>query len=56
MITNWKTSAAGAIGGIPQIVEGISTKNWTILASGICTLLMGLCAKDSQVTGGSIQQ
>ena len=53
---NWKTSAVGVIGAIPQIVEGIQSKNWSQVATGICTLLLGLFAKDNNVTGGSIVQ
>lgn len=56
MLVNWRTSAIGVIGAIPQIVEGITSKNWAMLATGICTLLMGLCAKDSNVTGGTVIQ
>lgn len=55
-LTNWKTSAVGVIGAIPQIVEGIQTKNWAQVATGICTLLLGLFAKDQNVTGGTVVQ
>lgn len=49
---NYKTSVAGIIGGLPQIVEGIASKNWTMVATGVCTLLLGFFAKDKDVTGG----
>jgi hypothetical protein len=48
---NWKTSTTGIIGAIPQIATGIQTKNWSLVISGVATILMGLCAKDGDVTG-----
>ena len=56
VLKNWKTSATGIIGAVPQIVTGVQTKNWGLLISGIATVLMGLFAKDGDVTGGTIIQ
>ena len=48
---NWKTSVVGAAAALPQVIEGATTKNWSMLITGIATLLLGLFAKDSNVTG-----
>jgi len=48
---NWKTSILGIIGAAPQIITSIDTHNNTTLITGICTLLMGLFAKDYDVSG-----
>lgn len=49
ILLNIKTSLFGAVAGLPLIVEGVGTKDWTKIASGIGALLIGLFAKDSDV-------
>lgn len=56
MFKNWKTSLVGCGTGIPAIIEGITTHNWMLVLTGIGTLLLGLSAKDSNVTGGTVKQ
>lgn len=53
---NWRTTVTGIAAAAPQIAEGVATKNWSLLVSGIATLLMGIFAKDSNVTGGTVIQ
>lgn len=45
--TNLKTTIFGAVAGVPQIVQGVESKNYALLITGIATLLLGLVAKDS---------
>jgi len=47
-LKNWFTTLFGGIAGVPQIFEGLTTKpiNWTLVITGIGTLLLGLTAKD----------
>ena len=49
ILINIKTSLFGAIAGLPLIIDGVSGKDWTKIASGIGALLVGLFAKDSDV-------
>jgi hypothetical protein len=46
---NVKTSLFGAVAGLPLIVEGVASKDWAKVATGLGTLLIGLFAKDSNV-------
>lgn len=46
-----KTTLFGTFAGIPQIVEGVQTHNWSHILTGLGTLLLGLFAKDHDVTG-----
>lgn len=46
ILKNIKTSVFGAVAGLPVIVEGVSTKDWAKIATGVGTLLIGLFAKD----------
>jgi len=48
---NIKTTLFGCITGLPTIVEGAKTHNLTHIIAGIGALLLGLFAKDSDVTG-----
>lgn len=48
IIKNFKTSILGSIAGVPQIISGLSTKNYVEVFTGIATLLMGLAAKDAE--------
>lgn len=50
-MTNWKTTLFGVLSAVPQIVDGITTKNWGSVATGLCTLLLGIFAKDAGTTG-----
>jgi hypothetical protein len=45
--TDWKTTSLGVVGGLPSLIEGIAEKNIGKLIQGICTILLGLFAKDS---------
>ena len=48
IFTSWWTTAAGTIAGLPQIIEGLSSKpvNWSLVITGVATFLFGLAAKD----------
>jgi hypothetical protein len=51
ILKNWFTSLFGTVAGIPQIVEGLTStpKNWSLVITGLATLMLGLAAKDSNV-------
>lgn len=50
---NWLTSLFGAVAGVPQIIEGLFSKpiNWTLVITGISTVILGLVAKDYNTKG-----
>jgi hypothetical protein len=43
---NIKTTVFGAVAGLPLLVDGIATKDFTKIFSGIGAILVGLFAKD----------
>jgi hypothetical protein len=43
---NIKTTLFGAVAGLPILIDGISTKDFTKIFSGIGAILVGLFAKD----------
>ena len=49
LFKNIKTSLFGAVAGLPLIVDGVTTKDWTKIATGVGTLLIGLFAKDASI-------
>ena len=48
-LKNIKTTLFGAVAGLPIIVDGVATKDWAKIATGVGTLLIGLFAKDHNV-------
>lgn len=59
---NWKTTLAGVLGFIIQAAPALphighfGSTDFTSLTGGIATLLVGLLAKDHDVTGGDRNQ
>ncbi len=55
---NWKTTVIGIFAGIPQIIQGITSDpiNWSLVMTGVATIVGFFFAKDRAVTGGTIQQ
>lgn len=49
IIANFKTSIFGTVAGLPMIIEGVAAKDWSKIAMGVGTLLIGLFAKDNDV-------
>lgn len=47
LLKNIKTTLFGAVAGLPQIIDGIATKDITQIIVGISTLAVGLFAKDA---------
>jgi len=43
---NIKTTVFGAVAGLPILIDGIATKDFTKIFSGIGAILVGLFAKD----------
>lgn len=43
---NWKTTLAGLLAGLPQLVTGIMTGNPVTIATAIATIGIGILAKD----------
>ncbi len=54
---NWKTTAAGVLSAVGQLLPlfGVPTSVGTAVST-IGLFLIGLVAKDSNVTGGTVQQ
>lgn len=48
---NWRTTLWGAAAGLPQLIKGIMLKDPVLISTGLSTMLMGLFAKDTSVTG-----
>jgi len=46
ILKNIKTSLFGSVAGLPLVVEGISSKDYSLVISGVATLILGLMAKD----------
>lgn len=61
---NWKTSLVGVIGGLivmlPTIIKAATTPdgkvNWAQVATGAALAMVGMLAKDHNVTGGTVEQ
>ena len=55
---NWATSLLGSSAGGAMIIDGYMSqpKDWGKIISGILTVLLGLFAKDNNVTGGDVKQ
>ncbi len=53
---NWATSLLGASAGGVLILEGLSNDDYSKIIQGVLMLLLGLFAKDSDVTGGKTKQ
>jgi hypothetical protein len=49
ILKNIKTSVFGAIAGLPQIIDGIASKDIAKIITGAATLAIGLFAKDNDV-------
>jgi hypothetical protein len=43
---NIKTSVFGAVAGLPLLIDGIASKDFSKIISGIGAILVGLYAKD----------
>lgn len=57
---NWKTTLGGIIAAIPQFallfgIQGVPPEVWNGI-SAIGIFVLGLIAKDSNVTGGTVNQ
>lgn len=59
MFKNWKTTLAGVLGMFLQVIPILphighfGSTDFTSLAGGIASLLLGAVAKDHDVTGGT---
>ena len=60
---NWKTTVAGILGALvtwlPQLQASLADGkaiNWSVMGLGLVVLLLGVFAKDLNVTGGTTQQ
>jgi len=45
---NRKTSTAGALAGIPVIIQGVSNRDWALALAGLGMVLTGLFASDTK--------
>jgi hypothetical protein len=55
MFKNWKTSLTGVLSALGQLLA-FPVNSWRDLVLPIGTLLLGLFAKDNNVTGGNVTQ
>ena len=57
-VKNWVTSVLGASLGGTMILNGIAANpdDYSLIIQGCLVLLMGLFAKDNDVTGGTVKQ
>lgn len=46
IVINWKTTIAGLTTGVPLIITGVTTKDWSLVVSGASAILLGILAKD----------
>lgn len=62
---SWKTTLAGILAGAPVAIQSLldaynsgqfTGKSFAQLAIGIGVILIGVYAKDKNVTGGTVQQ
>ena len=58
---SWKTTLAGILAGAPVAIQSLldaynSGKSFAQLAIGVGVILIGVYAKDKNVTGGTVQQ
>jgi hypothetical protein len=45
-LSNLKTTLFGAVAGLPLLVEGLLSKDWSKALEGLGILLVGIFAKD----------
>jgi hypothetical protein len=48
-VNSYLTSLAGSIVGLPHIIEGFTSKNWSLLIQGLGELLIGLAANEKGI-------
>lgn len=58
IIKNWLTSVFGGVAGVPLIVAGFAANpdDWNMIIAGIGAFIVGLAAKQANVTGGTKRQ
>lgn len=62
-MNNWMTSLAGVLAGSPFIADALQTAftfhysgNWKTDLASLGALVLGVAAKDFNVTGGTVRQ
>lgn len=57
---NWKTTLCGALTGVGTYMAAMPGPEWVVAVGKVlvivCPIAMGFFAKDSNVTGGTVQQ
>jgi hypothetical protein len=48
-LDSYITTVAGSIVGVPDIIEGFTTKNWTLLIKGIGEFLIGMACNEKGI-------
>jgi len=48
-LDSYFTSIAGTIVGLPDMIEGFTTKNWTLFVQGVGELLIGLATNEKGI-------
>lgn len=56
MKKNWKTTLLGILTGAALGYAGYKTGNYELILAGASAAGLGTIAKDSNVTGGTVQQ
>lgn len=47
-LNNLKTTLFGAVAGLPLLIEGLLSKDWSKALEGLGILLIGIFAKDAK--------
>jgi hypothetical protein len=56
LFKNWLTTVIGLAAGSPVVVDGIQRSDWKQVWGGIFVVLLGMVAKQANVTGGTKKQ
>jgi len=45
-INSYLTSLAGTVAGLPDMIEGFTSKDWSLFAKGLGLLIIGLASNE----------
>ena len=48
-LNSYLTSIAGTVAGLPDIIEGFTSKNWSLFAKGLGLLIIGLASNEKTI-------
>jgi hypothetical protein len=56
LFKNWLTTILGLAAGSPVVIDGLQKTDWNQVWAGIALALLGIFAKQANVTGGTTKQ